>query len=199
MMVIFIPTATALSPFNWPMFTDPGFQSKTADFYLEDALSDPETNYEYIPSLYTSSSVKFKIDFTGKGEEGDVITIKSTEFVSGPSYETQLTYSNAGVVQGNVSGLEGESYRFLMPNGTVRTLPTSTTEKWLSVVQWIVPQTPWEKVNTYNFKIVYDLQNSLMPENNIVNAVATTQVKQYVYWHWEPALNVFSNLVSIGR
>jgi hypothetical protein len=197
-MVKIIPTATAVSPFNWPMFTDPSFSASTSDFY-EDAVADPSTYYNYIPSLYISSSVNFKIDFVGTSDaEGDTVDIKSVELISFPSAESQLTrtiVSKTVFIQGIVASLPGEQYKFLMRNGSLKILPPNTSEDWLSVVQWSQPPRPWERLNTYTFNITYDLNSFYSP---LTNQQITVPVYQYAYWHWSPALSAFSNLVQQG-
>ena len=200
---MFIATATANSPYTWPMDSDPTFVAKTSDYYTNTALVDPVLAAKTIPSTATSSQVDFNIAITGDAlDPAGAYVVNSAVLVSVPAVETGLSFTvvNGTTVriQGGLSGMTGEYYRFLLRDRTLANLSPSNTEDWVAITKWNPPPTPWEKVGVYTFTVNYDFTDAITMVP-LTNQTATFEVIQYSYWNYTPALAAFKQLVLQGE
>lgn len=200
---MFIATATVNSPYAWPMDGDPTFLAKTSDYYTYTALIDPVLVKKTIPSTISTSQVDFNITITGDALDplGEYV-VNGATLISLPAAETALTFTVVDDttirVQGTVSGMPGEYYRFLMRDRTLAELSPVNTEDWVTIVKWNPPPKPWEKSGVFTFEINYDFTdaNTMIP---VVDQTATFEVTQYSYWNYVPGLAAFRQLVTQGE
>ena len=82
-------------------------------------------------------------------------------------------------------------YKFLMSDNTVKILPSDTSEDFLALIEWSIPNT---KIKTFNhiFKVkVTDLEDNSNEEK-------TNTFSQTVYWKYETALAQFRTILAKG-
>lgn len=198
---MFLPKATAVAPYNWPMFTDPAWAAKTSDFYVITAAPNPTTYPQYIPSVYMLSTVQYDLTFEAPPpmEDGTAYTIKSVTLSSAPTGESGITTTQKdGVtvtVQGMIQSADGERFDFKMRNNSVVSLPPFNDQDWIAVVKWQTPPQPWNRLNQFQFTIVYDVAGPVP----LTNQVIVEPVLQYAYWNWQPSLSALKTLVSQGE
>lgn len=187
--------ATPIPPFDWPMNTDPTFEDKTSDVYVDELAP---TNI--IPSLWSSSPCAFNMVFSGNVVTPDDITVSNVELVSGPEDQPFLTLTKTNSttykVEGTTNSLPGEYYDFKLRDNTVIQLPPVNTADWSVVTKWNPPPRPWEHVLTYEFNVTYSGVVDGIP---IASQTTLFSVIQYSYWKWEIGLATLKNLVSIGE
>ena len=186
-------TASPNSPYNWPMYTYPGFSSRVADYYTNTALPDENLILTTIPSIWASLPVDFNITIgAGTGSTVTNVTPSSTP----ENFTLTRVSADTYQVTGSASPMEGEYYLFHMYDGTWIKLPSNTTEHWKAVVKWNPPATPWERHYTYSFDVTLDYYD---PEAGVIPGVQTTiDVSQYYYWSWEPSLQALRTYVRQG-
>lgn len=189
---------TPIAPFQWPMNVYPNFSNNTGDFYVNEALSDPDIVAVTLPSLYSSGDVDFNISFEGVEQD---TTVSNVTLITPPSSEPGLTLSRVNAttyrVIGSVSPAVGEYFNFLMRDKTYKALPVDTSEDWIAVVKWNPASQPWESLKTYTFSVqyTYTSQDLMMS----VNATESITINQYAYWFWEPSLQSLQQLVQEGE
>ena len=189
---------TPIAPFQWPMDAYPNFSNNTGDFYVNEALSDPDIVAVTLPSLYSSGQVDFNITF--QGTEPDT-TVSEITLITPPSSEPGLTLSRVNAttyrVTGSVSPAVGEYFNFLMRDKTYKALPVDTSEDWVAVVKWNPATQPWESLKTYQFSVRY----TYVSADPLMGGETTESItiNQYAYWFWEPSLQSLQQLVQEGE
>lgn len=187
--------ATPIPPFDWPMNTDPTFEDKTSDAYV-DVISP--TNI--IPSLWSSSACAFNMVFSGNAVTPDTVTVSNVVLVTAPTNQPLLTLTKINSttfrVQGTTSSLPGEYYEFKLRDNTIVQLPPINTADWIAIIKWNPPPRPWEQVLTYTFNVTYSGTIGGAP---VTNVTVPFSVTQYSYWAWENGLANLTNLVAIGE
>jgi hypothetical protein len=95
-------------------------------------------------------------------------------------------------INGIATGVfDGSLYDFLMPDGSIQSLPSDTTADFLTLIKWSPPDIKY-KVVTHT--ITAEIEDPILgPE------VMTFNLEQDVYWRLTPALEAFRNLLAKGR
>lgn len=192
---MFKAIATPVSPFDWPVNTDPQFENKTSDAYTDEV--NPTS---IIQSLWSSQPCTFDIQIVGNPvAESDTITVTSAVLTTPPTGEPDLTYSVQNATTTRVTGTTaqqpGEYYEFKMRDKTVIQLPPDNDQDWLAVTKWNTPPRPWYRIATYTFTVTYTGTVETLP----VSGTDTFEVTQYIYWHWEPSLAKLKQLAAEGE
>jgi hypothetical protein len=153
-----------------------------------------------IPSIYANLDIDFNLVFSyteTSGEGEGLVT------VSAPILEIKVVgdspFEGAGIeivdtdtvrVTGRSTGLfTDEIFRFLFANEDEIDLTPDNTENWLAIIKWAAPGNI-EETATYTFEITYG--NAVGIQGDTVTASFT----QFVYWDFNPSLNIFGQLVA---
>lgn len=189
----FKATATAVSPYVWPMDADASFGNKTSDEYAID------TTKAVIPSLWSSTSPTFDIVISGNATAPDEVTVTGVTLATAPTGES-LTVTKTGAatfrVTGSVGPQTGEYYNFKMRDLSVKQLAPNNTEDWMAVTKWNAPPRPWYRTITYVFDVTYDATIELLP---VTGQTESYTVTQYIYWSWESGLATLQTLAIQGE
>jgi hypothetical protein len=161
-----------------------------------------------IPSIYANADIDFNIVFSysesssaGEGEEAETVS------VSAPILEVKLVgelpFEGAEIeivdnetvkIKGRSTGLfTDEIFRFLFDDKSELNLTPDNTENWIAIVKWAAPA-GIEETATYTFEVTYD--DASEGEITIVGDTVTVEIKQFVYWDFNPSLNAFGQLVT---
>lgn len=86
---------------------------------------------------------------------------------------------------------EGSTYDFLMPDGTIQSLPQNTNANFLTLVKWAPPGLKYKLV-THQITATF--------VDPIVGPFTTTfNLQQDVYWKLGPSLQAFRDLLARGK
>jgi hypothetical protein len=159
-----------------------------------------------IESIYANSNIDFDITFTyeeSSGEDETAITVTapvlSVELVGDLPFDGgEFTVVSADTIKisGRSTGIfTDEIFRFLFKDKSTQDLLPDNDEPWLTIIKWDKPSQT-EKLLNYTFKVTYDDGGDI--QNPIPAGDAEVVLTQYVYWDFDPSLDVFKQLVSEG-
>jgi hypothetical protein len=131
----------------------------------------------------------------GEGEEAESVSapILEVKVIGDSPFEgadIEIVDTDTVRVVGRSTGLfTDEIFRFLFANKDEINLTPDNTEDWLAIVKWAAPGNI-EETATYTFEITYG--NAAGIQGDTVTASFT----QFVYWDFNPSLNIFGQLVA---
>jgi hypothetical protein len=102
-------------------------------------------------------------------------------------------------VSGRALNVFGQTYLFLMPDGSVKGLSSDTEEDFISIVSWSPPEI---KVRTISHKfnvIVSYTETSAQLNNQNLTAVLTLTMPQTIRWDFSSGVQNFQQLLSRSR
>lgn len=157
-----------------------------------------------IPSIYANSSIDFDIEFsysetTGEGEDSislsaPILEVKFNGQSPFEGAEVEIIDNKTVRVIGRSTGLfTDEIFRFLFADKTEVDLTPDNTENWIAVIKWAAPGNI-EEVASYEFEVTYD--DASGPGISIQGSTETVNLQQFVYWDFNPSLNIFGQLVE---
>lgn len=170
-------------------------------FPPEDEESGPGAD---IPSVYANLDIDFNIVFSytessGEGEEtvsvsAPILEVKPIGDSPFEGADIEIVDNETIRVVGRTTGFfTDEIFRFLFDDKTELNLTPDNTEDWLAIVKWAAPANI-EETATYTFEITYD--NASGNGVSIVGDTITASFTQFVYWDFNPSLNIFGQLVA---
>ena len=107
---------------------------------------------------------------------------------------TETQQGNDIVVSGTPFGVFDSVYRFLMPDGSVKSLAADTTEDFVSIVEWSPPTIKVRELS-HKFSIIANYV-----EDGVSRTRAMTLVMpQTIRWNFNSAVSSFQQLVARGR
>lgn len=190
-------SASANAPFEFPS------NIVNDSFPPADEESPPGAD---IPSIYANADIDFDIVFSysessegGEGEESvsvsaPILEVKLVGELPFEGAEIEIVDNETVKILGRSTGLfTDETFRFLFADKSELNLTPDNTENWIAIVKWAAPASI-EETATYTFEITYD--DASEGEITIVGDTVTVEIKQFVYWDFNPSLNAFSQLVE---
>jgi hypothetical protein len=163
---------------------------------------------EYTLSVDNGSqgySVGDKIVLEGKNIGGyspynDIeITVTS---VSNENLDSILSFTYTGnppntdtlLVKGKPDNVfRDEIFKFVFSDKTEKILPPTNTEDWTAIIKWAKPSVD-EKTINYDITISY-----LETETDAIVQTEPINIKQFIYWKFDPSLAKFQELVKKGK
>ncbi len=157
-----------------------------------------------IPSIYANLDIDFNLVFSytetiGEGEESMTVSapILEVKVVGDSPFEgadIEIVDTDTVRVVGRSTGFfTDEIFRFLFANKDEINLTPDNTEDWLAIIKWAAPGNV-EETATYTFEITYG--NAVGNGVSIQGATVTASFTQFVYWDFNPSLNIFGQLVA---
>jgi len=165
--------------------------------------SQPEPGMLYLPTIYAGSAYSIDIQFTVKYYDPiapDILlgtslasnvttTFNFAQFgmtatkLNASTYRISGTYSNA---------FPDEYYRFKMKNNSLQVLPANTTEDFLALVEYNMPQPV-----TTNKEMLFNV-SAPAEFNGSPNINWPFTMYQWVVWRYQSAVTSVQSLVSRG-
>lgn len=170
-------------------------------FPPEDEESGPGAD---IPSVYANLDIDFNIVFSytetsGEGEEA--VSVSAPILEVKPMGDSPFKGADIEIVDNETVRIVGRStgfftdeiFRFLFDDKTELNLTPDNTENWLAIVKWAAPG-KIEELATYSFRVSYGSASGagviIQPGSIVVSFT------QFVYWDFNPSLNIFGQLVA---
>jgi len=188
-------SASANAPFEFPsnIIND--------SFPPADETSSPGAD---IPSIYVNTDIDFNIVFSysesiGEGEESitvsaPILEVKLIGELPFEGAEIEIVDNETVKIKGRSTGLfTDEVFRFLFANKSELNLIPDNTENWIAIVKWAAPARI-EETATYTFEVTYG--NASAGEITIAGDTITVEITQFVYWDFNPSLNIFGQLIE---
>jgi hypothetical protein len=157
-----------------------------------------------IPSVYANLDIDFNIKFSysktaGEGEESisvaaPIVEIKSVGALPFDGSTVEVVDNETIRIAGRSTGFFiDEIFRFLFADKTELNLKPDNTDNWTAIVKWAAPG-KIEELATFTFEVFYGSASgsgiTIQPGSEIVN------LTQFVYWDFNPSLNIFGSLVA---
>lgn len=124
-----------------------------------------------------------------------LLTVSSVNSNNGITGVTVAGTGNVDTVKvsGNdINGFQEEIFKFVFDNKEEKILPPNNTELWKAIIKWANPPVS-EKELAYSLNIGYlDLETDSIVKTTQIN------IKQLIYWKFEPSLVTFKELVKRG-
>jgi len=166
-----------------------------------DEESSPGADF---PSIYANTDIDINLKFSysessGEGEESSSLfaPILEVQLLGESPFDgtTVEALNNDTIrVSGRSTGLfTDEIFRFLFANKDELNLKPDNTEDWIAIVKWAAPGNI-EETATYTFEITYG--NAAGNGVSIQGDTVTASFTQFVYWDFNPSLNIFGQLVA---
>lgn len=166
----------------------------------DDEESEPGAD---IPSVYANLDIDFNITFsytesTGEGEEAVSVSAPILEVtpISLPfeGVNIEVVDNKTVKIVGRSTGFfTDEIFRFLFDDKTELDLTPDNDKDWIAIIKWAAPENI-EELATYTFEITYGAASGSGITISPGSVVAS--FTQFVYWDFNPSLDVFGQLVE---
>jgi hypothetical protein len=166
-----------------------GFEAVSGDPLAAVAEDGASGFTNYIPTVFEAASFSVDLNFEGAYAEGEAFTYQNAISVTALSDVSAmgLTITALNSHSLRVSGSQnnafpGTFYQFLMPNYSLKVLPPTTTETYLSLVQYHMPA-----VTSILKEIQFTVVIPPDPLLGGTNVTETVTMNQWVMWRYASA------------
>jgi hypothetical protein len=188
-------SVTAGNPIGFPVPAinppDPPAEGETIVIPIPDDVYEVDSfSFDLTYQLYTQEIAGETITQTNVNTEIEFISYSSGEItgLSAIKIDDQTIR-----ISGAISDAFNDAfYRFVMPDYSVKTLPASTTEEYLALIEWSIPSI---RIKDFTHTVICKVTN--LEDNTFEER--TNTFPQTVYWKLEPALAQFRNLLAKGK
>lgn len=175
-------TATITTSTGIPIIAIPG-----------DRISEEITGTVF-PSCYGAEPISFDCQFSFFQDPVTypVVQVTLTNTLTNYGVNVEILNSNTVRVTATIINLfDGENWQFLLKNNTVQTLSPNTTEDFVSLISWSMPNSVYQDL-FYDFEFKYET-------DPITTITVLTTITQAVFWSYNNSLNQFQTLLSQGE